>query len=285
MSNCCVVTGASSQIGDVLLKELPAHFLQVAAWSRHPQADRPGVVWQRVDLAEDYKVDESASHLLHLAPLPLLAPVLEAAMAPLRVIAISTCSVLHKAKSTSAAERQLARELRDAEEKVIAVACKKGHQLTLLRPTMLYGTGRDSTVGVLQRFAVKYGFLVVPGKAPGLRQPVHVADVAQAILQCLAEDNTIGKTFELGGKSQMTLRQMCEKILVDNGKRPRVVGVPVWALKLSIWLAKILRIRPDWDVALLQRAWQNQVVDNRVAIHEFGYNPRPFNGQRVAGKP
>lgn len=274
----CVVTGASSQIGGPLLGLLPARFFRVTAWSRNPQAEVRGVAWQRADLSEVYKIDETVTHLIHLAPLALLAPVLEHAH-PMRVIAISTCSVRHKAGSKSPAERRLAQELLEAERQVIAVARSKGHQLTLLRPTMLYGVGRDGTIGILQKFAQRFGFLLVPGRALGLRQPVHVADVAQAIMGCIQHDQSIGKCYELGGRSQMTLRQLTEKILVDSGKRPRVYRVPLWFLRPLIQLARILKIRPDWDVGLLDRASQNQTVDNRPAIHDLGYDPRPFNGK------
>ena len=80
----CVVTGASSQIGVPLLELLPDRFFRVNAWSRKPQAEVRGVAWQRADLSEVYKIDETVTHLIHLAPLALLAPVLEHAH-PMRV--------------------------------------------------------------------------------------------------------------------------------------------------------------------------------------------------------
>lgn len=279
----CVVTGASSQIGDALLGLLPDLFFRVIAWSRLPQADRRGVIWQRADLAEVYNVDETVTHLIHLAPLALLAPVLEHAH-PMRVVAISTCSVRHKAQSASPTERMLAQQLQVAEERTVAVAKRKGHQLTLLRPTMLYGTGRDGTISMLQKFSQRFGFLLVPGKALGLRQPVHVADVAQAIVRCVQQDITIGRCYELGGRSQLTLRQMTERVLMDNGKRPRVYSAPLWLLKLIIFVARVTKVRPDWDVGLLRRAQQHQTVDNRLAMQDFGYDPRPFSGKYVARK-
>lgn len=279
----CVVTGASSQIGGPLLSLLPDRFFRITAWSRYPQAELSGVTWQRADLAEVYKIDETVTHLIHLAPLALLPPILEHAH-PMRVIAISTCSVRHKARSASPAERRLAQKLKNAEEQVVTVARRQGHQLTLLRPTMLYGAGRDGTVAVLQKFAWRFGFLLVPGKALGLRQPVHVADVAQAVMGCVEHDNTIGKCYELGGRGQMTLRQLAERVLADNEKRARVYSVPLWVLRLAIHAARILKIRPDWDVGLLDRARQNQTVDNRPAIHDFGYAPRPFNGKSPVRK-
>lgn len=279
----CLVTGASSQIGGPLLGLLPDRFFSVTAWSRYPQAELQGVMWQQADLSEVYQIDETVTHLVHLAPLALLASVLEHAH-PMRVIAISTCSVRHKASSTSQAERRLAQRLKNAEEQVITVARRKGHQLTLLRPTMLYGAGRDGTIAILQKFAQRFGFLLVPGKALGLRQPVHVADVAQAVIGCIEHDGTIGKCYELGGRGQMTLRQLAERVLVDNGKRPRVYSMPLWVLRLAVYIVRTLKIRTDWDVGLLDRARQNQTVDNRPAINDFGYDPRPFNGKSPLSK-
>lgn len=279
----CVVTGASSQIGGPLLELLPDRFFRVNAWSRKPQAEVRGVAWQRADLSEVYKIDETVTHLIHLAPLALLAPVLEHAH-PMRVIAISTCSVRHKASSASPAERKLAEKLKNAEKQVITMARRKGHQLTLLRPAMLYGAGRDGTVAVLQKLARRFGFLLVPGRALGLRQPVHVADVAQAIVGCIDHDKTIGRCYELGGRVQITLRQLAERVLTDNGKRARVYSVPSWLLRPVIDAARILKIRPDWDVGLLDRAQKNQTVDNRPAMRDFGYDPRPFNGKGLTRK-
>src|SRR5690554_1951349 len=143
MTNKCLVTGASSQIGDVLLGLLPGKFSSVLACSRQPQAEGTAVEWIQADLAAGCVLPADVDCLIHLAPLTLLGALLEQATRPLRVIGISTCSVLHKAQSSSAAERKLAQEFLVAEEKVVEVAERKGHQLTLLRPTMLYGNGRD----------------------------------------------------------------------------------------------------------------------------------------------
>ncbi len=74
MNNGCIVTGASSQIGDALLGLLPGGFSSGRAWSRQAQPEQPGIVWQAVDLSEVKTLDADVSHLVHLAILPLLAP-------------------------------------------------------------------------------------------------------------------------------------------------------------------------------------------------------------------
>lgn len=280
MKSACVITGASSQIGDVLLPKLQGVFASLVAWSRQPfTGEGQAVSWQCQDLEADYELDAEVTHVVHLAPLYLLAPLLAKAQRPLRVVGISTCSVIHKAQSSSLAERELAARFLAAEQKVIKLAQQQGHELTLLRPTMLYGLGRDGTVAVLQKFACRFGFLLVPGNADGLRQPVHVEDIAQAVVQCLNTKATIGKTYELGGRSVLSLRELCAKILLDNGRRPRVFSIPLWMLKLAIYGARLSKLRPDWDVGLLQRAQQNQTVDYGKAQRDFGYDPMGFQGR------
>lgn len=81
-----------------------------------------------------------------------------------------------------------------------------------------------------------------------------MADVAQAIVGSIDHDKTIGRCYELGGRAQITLRQLAERVLADNGKRARVYSVPSWLLRPVIDAARILKIRPDWDVGLLDRA-------------------------------
>jgi NADH dehydrogenase len=73
-------------------------------------------------------------------------------------------------------------------------------------------------------------FPVVPLAAAEARfQPVWVEDVAQAIVRCLQDKETIGQTYELCGPEVFTLRQLVEQAGqyagIAGGK-----GRPVWPL-------------------------------------------------------
>lgn len=275
----CLVTGASSQLGDALLPLLVANGSRVVAWSRQPQESSNAVCWKTIDLNRTTEIPETVKQLVHLAPITLLLPLLQQPLPPLRIIAISTCSIRYKAQSECSQERQMAQTLLQAEQAVIQHAQAAGHQLTVLRPSMLYGLGRDGTVAVMQRFAQRFGFLLVPAGADGLRQPVHVGDVAQAIIQCLAQPATQGKRYELGGAEQLTVRELAQRVLQENQRTQRVITVPSLLLRLLITLARLSGVRPDWNTALLARARQTQVVDNSAAQHDFGYTPRAFDGR------
>src|SRR5437773_1908038 len=88
MTTRIVVTGATSQVGDILLPILCSRGFHVSAVSRLPQEsdDRPrangskggAIVWIRKDIhsPEDFDQVLQADVLIHLAPLPLLGPLL-----------------------------------------------------------------------------------------------------------------------------------------------------------------------------------------------------------------
>lgn len=281
----CLVTGASSQLGKPVLTQLVRDGFAVTAWSRDVsgQAVIPGVSWQQADLREPPTVASSVSLLIHLAPIDLLPEFLATRLPALRIIAISTCSIRFKAESACAQEREFAAQLLAAEQRTQLLAKEQGHQLTVLRPSMLYGAGRDGTVAVLQSFIQRFGFIVLPAQAAGLRQPVHVDDVAHAVLACLCQPATINKCYELGGAEQLTLEQMVRCVFIQNDRKPRVLAVPQWLLRGLIAIVRKTRLRADWHPGLVARAQQAQTVDNTAAQSDFSYAPRRFDGRFIVG--
>lgn len=288
MNRDCLVTGASSQIGDVLLPLLLRHDYQVTAWSRQQcrTTNKSGsLVWAQVDLAEPIAIPEQVGTLLHLASIELLPDLLEkqqtlsAQPRSLRIIAISTCSVTAKAHSPSERERAQAERLAQAEQQVQALAVRDGHRLTILRPTMLYGVGRDGTIAVMQRFARRYHCLPIPAQSSGLRQPVHVADVAAAVILGLTSQASIGQVYELGGAEQLSIKQLAQRVFIDNQRSPRILLVPLVFLRIGIYFMRYFKGRADWSPALLARAKEDQLADNTRASTDFDYAPRVFDGR------
>ena len=143
---------------------------------------------------------------------------------------------------------------------------------------MLYGVGRDATIGRMQKFVQRWGFLPVPAMQTGLRQPVHVDDVTRAILQVINQPSAFNKVYELGGHDSLDVQQLAKRIFTDNQKPVRIVSIPIWLLSMALTLLKVLRPSLDWSPALLQRAELDQIVDNQAAIQDFQYAPRPFTG-------
>jgi len=289
-SRACLLLGASSQLGDCVLPRLLAADYRVHAVSRlasgarmpmpMPElSEQEQLRWHALDLTEVQAWPAQVSVVVHLAPLYLLPMLLRHAPKPLRVIAISSTSVRTKQHSPAWAEREMAQRLYKAEQELQHLCAEQGHSLTILRPTMLYGLGRDATVGRMQRFIRRWRFLPIPATATGLRQPVHVDDIATAVLQVLDAPRSHAKVYELGGAQRLTVQQLAQRIGVDNGLRIRIVRIP--ASVLYVLLQLLARIRPglDWSPALLKRAALDQIADNQPATDDFQYAPRAFDGR------
>lgn len=277
----CLVLGASSQLGDRVLPYLLEAGYEVHAVSRTPHVESPvasQLHWHTLDLAAAERWPVAVSVVVHLAPVYLLSALLRHASEPLRVIAISSTSARTKHNSPSAAERRVAQRLLQAEQEASQLCQENNHTLTLLRPTMLYGLGRDATIARMQKFIQRWGFLPLPAMQTGLRQPVHVDDVALAILQVINEPAAFHKVYELGGRDCLTVHQLATRIFIDNHKPVRILSIPTWMLSAVLALLKVLRPRLDWSPALLKRAALDQIVNDQAATVDFKYAPRMFTG-------
>jgi len=93
-------------------------------------------------------------------------------------------------------------------EAVLQAAAAQGLQLTVLRPSVIFGADDRflNLFAALQRL-----FPVMPLACAGARfQPVWVEDVARAVAHCLQDARTVGLTYELCGPSVYTLKELVQ---------------------------------------------------------------------------
>lgn len=121
-------------------------------------------------------------------------------------------------------------------EKLVRSALKDA---IIMRPSIVFGSD-DDFFNRFAQMARMLPFLPLPGGGTTLFQPVYVGDVARAI--CLAVEGKLaaGKTYELGGKEILSLRQCMELILELTGRNNVLLSLP-WPLvrfiaKLTGWI-------------------------------------------------
>ncbi|MFO1434323.1 MAG: NAD-dependent epimerase/dehydratase family protein [Candidatus Competibacteraceae bacterium] len=279
-----LVTGATSQVGRLLLPKLVDHGYQVLATSRRAAANTAeytGVTWLRLDLqgTSDFpSAIEAADTLIHLAPVYALPDFL--ANAPLyklkRLVVFSTTSAITKATSTNIQEQAFARRILQAETS-IQQHCNQRHiGYSIFRPTMTYGLGTDNNVAFIARFIHRYRFFPLVGRGTGKRQPVHAADLAQAGIAVLENQQTYGRIYHLGGGEILTYRAMVERIFTVLGQRPLILRIPRLALRLAIQGLSRFKRFEYLTPGMAERMKQDMVFDIAEAIHDFGYKPRGF---------
>lgn len=109
-------------------------------------------------------------------------------------------------------------------EAEIAAAEASGIRTTIFRPSVIFGRG-DSFLSLFARLARVFPVLPLGG-ANARFQPVHVEDVAQAVVACLEDPRTFGQRYDLCGPKVYTLRELVEYACSVIGLRRRVLPLP-----------------------------------------------------------
>ena len=273
-----LIFGATGAVGRLLLPRLLARDAHVRAVSRAPpRTDAPPqLTWYEGDLHDPaLTVPSGAEVIVSLGPLDAFSMWFERepAAGARRVIGLSSMSAQSKRASSDAAEREIAERLVAAEQRVARVAQARGIAWTVLRPTLVYGDGRDRSLAPIARFARRWHILPIPAGASGLRQPVHAGDLAaavEAVVDCAA---TAGKVYPLGGGERLRFDDLLRRL---RAALPGVV-LPLPVPRLALRIAQRLRAgNAPISSAALQRLGEPLIADNGAAQRDFGYAPRAF---------
>ncbi|HEX4852783.1 SDR family oxidoreductase [Arenimonas sp.] len=271
-----LVFGLSGQVGTAFAQALAPGDPPCVAVSRQARAPQRGVRWVQAGL-DDFEGLPAAGAIASLGPLDAFADWLERSpLAPARVVALGSTSVHAKRDSAEAGERALAVSLRTAELRLAAVAAARGIALTVLRPTLVYGNGRDRNLSRLVDAARRWRLLPLPASARGLRQPVHVEDVAAAVLACLREPRPRPGFFDLPGGETLPFDQMAVRAIAAGAPGARVLRVPGWVFRLAVRGLRWLTRTPGLGEGFLDRLGQDLVYDGGPARTALGHSPRGF---------
>jgi nucleoside-diphosphate-sugar epimerase len=272
--NTVLVCGASSQIGFFLLPELVRVGVPVIALSRKPQAATVGMAWLQGALPELPAAADVAGSVCSFAPLDALAAWIDAGTAAnlQRVVATSSMSAESKRASPVAAEREISRRLRDGEAAVAGACERRGIAWTILRPTLIYGAARDRSLTPLARRAMRWHVFGLPAGS-GLRQPVHAADIAQAVVRAL-DGGAAGRVVSIGGGERLPAAEMFARVRASLPARTLPLRVPAPSIRLGARLVPSAR-------GALTRLQHDLVADNGELERLLGVHPRPFRPDRT----
>ena len=141
---------------------------------------------------------------------------------------------------------------------------------TIFQPSVIFGA-EDSFLNMFGRLAAIAPVLPIGG-ADVRFHPVWVEDVANAFVNSLDNDATIGKTYELAGPKVYTLRELVQFAAAAAGHRRPVVALPDSVARLQ---ARLMELAPGEP--LLSRDNLDSMKRDNIASTQ-PYSPAPELG-------
>lgn len=208
-------------------------------------------------------------HIANIRYSPVLMRLAEEHKVP-RVILVHTTGVYSKYNEYSAKYKEI--------EANIVSGAYAHTSYTILRPTMIYGNARDHNMHKLIRFLAKYPVFPVFGDGSSLMQPVHVEDLADAVLLAYGSEGARNQDYDISGGSVVSYHEVIRTITGYLKKRVRLLHIPI---PLAVWTAKllagVLKKKSPIKEEQVRRLQEDKVYSHQKAREQLGYDPRPFD--------
>jgi uncharacterized protein YbjT (DUF2867 family) len=273
-----MVTGGSGFLGGYVLREAARRGHWTVALARSQAAAGAVTALGALPVSgnlndADALVDAFSANrcdvLVNLASLgfghaPVIVAAAERAGIP-RAVFVSTTAVTTTLAATSKRVRLLAEQaIREA-----------AFDWTILRPTMIYGDPGDRNLSRLLPLLRRAPVLPIPG-GKNLQQPVHAADVADAVLAAAERPAAAGHTYDVAGPEPLTFAELLRTSARAVASRTRFVPVPLSPVVAAARGYELVSRNPRIRVEQLRRLAEDKAFAIDHAVRDLGYAPRSF---------
>ena len=111
---------------------------------------------------------------------------------------------------------------------------KSGVPHTIVRSSIVYGPEDHFTTNLAKLLRRVPVFFPIPGDGQTRIQPLWVEDLVACLLWAMENQETVNRTYEVGGSEYFTLRQTLDTIMETIGKRRLLVATPLPLLRALV---------------------------------------------------
>ena len=198
--------------------------------------------------------------------------------------AAETCGVRRLLLMSANGVKEAGTDYQSTKLRAENAAFASGMDVTVFRPSVVFGDPRG-----LVEFATRLhremivpplpaaGFYVTKGSNKGdvMMSPLHVRDVADAVVETLERQATIGRTYTLAGPERLTFSEILRRIAAAVDRRKWIVPVPLGLMRASATLFDWIPFFPVTrdQITMLE---EGNVGDANDLAALIGREPRRF---------
>ena len=152
---------------------------------------------------------------------------------------------------------------------------KKNKNLTILRPTMIYGNKRDINISRLIKYLDKFKIFPIFGNGKNLLQPVYVDDLSKSYFNVIKNKNvTFNKSYNLAGKNSIEYLKILK--IIESALKKKIIFIRL-PINISAILVKILNIlffgKFPINSSQVRRQGEDKIFSFDEATKDFNFNP------------
>lgn len=150
--------------------------------------------------------------------------------------------------------------------------------ITVLRPTMIYGSSLDRNMYKLVDYLYRHKFFPIFGNGKNLMQPVHAKDLGNAYYDILVnKEKTFNKEYNLSGKEPIEYINLVRIISNKLERKNIIVKIPLWFSILSAKIYNKINNKAIISVEQVLRMQEDKVFSYEDAKMDFSYAPVSFD--------
>lgn len=193
-----------------------------------------------------------------------------------KIVAISSTSLFTKAGSSSSAEAKIAQQLETSEQDIVHWCTANSLTWVILRPTLIYGSGRDRNIREIAAMIRRFGVFPLLGGGNGRRQPIHATDLGHACVGALLSSDAVNRAYNVSGGEILTYREMVERVFHAMGRPALMPSVPLAAFRVALTFLRRSKRFAHWTPEMAERMNLDMVFDHSEAAKDFAFRPRSF---------
>ncbi|MBT4354806.1 MAG: complex I NDUFA9 subunit family protein [Rhodospirillaceae bacterium] len=110
---------------------------------------------------------------------------------------------------------------------------------TIFRPSIVFGPN-DNFFNKFSNMAAFSPVLPLIGRGETLFQPIYVKDISNAVLKVFESTQTAGKTYELGGPSTYSFKELIELTMLYSKRSRLLLNLPFWLANIQATFMELL---------------------------------------------